>query len=91
MIEATTADKPRAKDNGFKSTSPKPDHTIASNDCWKQLGLTIRTQSESNNDERGEGKRFTFHGDDPLVDDICPFVNQRLSQALEDNMVTFKT
>ena len=91
IIEATTVGKPRAKENGLKSTSPKPDHTIASNDFWKQPSLTIRTQSGSNNDEQGEGKRLIFHGDDPLIDNICAFANQRLPQALEDNMKTFKT
>ena len=90
-MEATTADKPRAEDSGFKSTSPKPDHSIASNDCWKQPSLTIRTKSGSNNDEQGEGEQLIFHGDDPLIVNICPFAKQRLPQAIEDNMKTFKT
>ena len=84
------ADNPRATANGFKSNFPKPHHSIASNDCWKQPSLTIRTQSESNNDEQGKGERRLLHGDDPLIDNICAFAKQRLPQALEDNMKTFK-
>ena len=64
---------------------------MASNDCWKQPSLTLRTQSKSNNDEQGEGERLLIHGDDPLIDNICAFAKQRLPQALEDKMKTFKT
>ena len=85
------ADNPRATANGFKSTSPKPDHSIASNDFWKQPSLSVRTQSRSNNDEQGEGERLVLHGDDPLIDNICAFARQRLPQVLEDNMQMFKT
>jgi len=85
------ADNPRAKANGFKSTSPKPDHSIASNDCWKQPSLKLRTQSGSNNDEQGGGERLLLHGDDPLIDNICAFAKQLLPQPLEDNRKTFKT
>ena len=85
------ADNPRAKANGYKSTSPKPDHSIGSNDCWKQPSLSVRTRSRSNNEDQGEGNRPISHGDDPLIDSICAFAKQRLHQTLEDNMKTYKT
>ncbi|MEB3254704.1 MAG: hypothetical protein VKI93_08335 [Synechococcus sp.] len=37
-----------------------------------------------------QGQRLIFHADDPLVDDLCSLVSQRLRQNLEDKLETFK-
>ena len=34
------------------------------------------------------GQRLIFHADDPLVDDLCSLVSQRLRQTLEDKLKT---
>ena len=37
-----------------------------------------------------QGQRLIFHSDDPLVDNLCSLVSQRLRQTLEDKLETFK-
>ena len=37
------------------------------------------------------GQRLIFHADDPLVDNLCSLVSQRLRQTLEDKLEKFKT
>lgn len=37
-----------------------------------------------------QGQRLIFHADDPLVEDLCSLVSQRLRQTLEDKLETFK-
>ena len=38
-----------------------------------------------------QGQRVIVHADDPLVDNLCSLVSQRLRQTLEDKLETFKT
>ena len=38
-----------------------------------------------------QGQRLIFHADDPLVDDLCLLVSQRLRQTLEAKLETLKT
>lgn len=35
-----------------------------------------------------QGQRMIFHADDPLVDDLCSLVRQRLRQNLENRLKT---
>ena len=35
-----------------------------------------------------QGQRLIFHADDPLVDDLCALVSQRLRQTLEARLQT---
>ena len=37
-----------------------------------------------------QGQRLMFYADDPLVDDLCSLVSQRLRQALEDKLNTLR-
>ena len=37
-----------------------------------------------------QGQRLIFHADDPLVDNLCSLVSQRLRQNLEDKLKTFE-
>ena len=52
--------------------------------------LSQLSQADLVRSER-QGQRVIVHADDPLVDNLCLLVSQRLRQTLEDKLETFKT